>query len=111
MMVIWLDAQLPPSLAAWISKELGLDCHAVRDLGLRDAADMEIFQQASKAKAIVMTKDKDFVELLYQHGPPPFVIWLTCGNTSNESLKIICADRLMAAIKMIELGDELVEIN
>ncbi len=110
-MEIWLDAQLPPSLAGWISEELNLNCRAVRDLGLRDAADFEIFQQARAAKAIVMTKDRDFVELLYQHGPPPYVIWLTCGNTSNQNLRTICANQLSIAIQMLQSGSELVEIS
>ncbi|MFM9042410.1 MAG: hypothetical protein ACKOHJ_09300 [Vulcanococcus sp.] len=39
-MKLWLDAQLPPSLAGWINRQ-GLDLEAipVRELGLRDAID------------------------------------------------------------------------
>jgi predicted nuclease of predicted toxin-antitoxin system len=36
-----------------------------------------------------MTKDSDFVALLDRFGPPPQVIWITCGNTSNARLKEI----------------------
>jgi len=32
-MTIWLDAQLPPTLAPWLTDNLGVDRHAVRDLG------------------------------------------------------------------------------
>ena len=35
-MVLWLDAQLSPTLAAWLRRELGLDARPVRDLGLLD---------------------------------------------------------------------------
>ena len=31
----------------------------------------------------MITKDRDFVELLGRLGPPPKIIWITCGNTSN----------------------------
>jgi predicted nuclease of predicted toxin-antitoxin system len=58
-MTIWLDAQLPPSLAAWIATTFGVECHAVRDLSLRDAKDSQIFQAARDAEADVMTKDSD----------------------------------------------------
>jgi len=34
-----------------------------------------------------MTKDVDFVDLLDQHGAPPQVILVTCGNTSNSRLR------------------------
>ncbi len=41
--MIWLDAQLPPSLAQWIIENLDEPCVAVRDIGLRDAADFDIY--------------------------------------------------------------------
>jgi len=88
-MKIWRDAQLPPSAAGWITSTFGVECRAVRDLGLRDAKDSEIFRTARDAGAIVMTKDKDFVELYRRCGPPPVVLWVTCGNTSNVRLREI----------------------
>ena len=64
-MTLWLDAQLPPALARWISElPWGVDAVAVRELGLRDASDPEIFRQARAAGAVVMTKDRDFIRLL-----------------------------------------------
>ena len=80
-MIIWLDAQLPPSAAAWITAAFGIEARAVRDLGLSDAKDQPIFQAARAADAVVMTKDSDFVEMLQRLGPPPKVLWVTCGNT------------------------------
>ena len=72
-MTIWLDAQLPPSIATWITATIGIEAHAVRDLGLREAKDQDIFQAARTAGAVVMTKDSDFVELVRRLGPPPKV--------------------------------------
>ena len=80
---IWLDALLPPSLARWMSTDLGVDATALRELGLRDARDEEIFMAARAADAVVLTKDADFVALLERLGPPPRVLWVTCGNTTN----------------------------
>ena len=109
--MIWLDAQLPPSLATWIEENFKIKCKPVRDLGLRDSADFNIFQQAKLANAIVMTKDKDFVELLYTHKAPPKVIWLTCGNTSKDKLKELLNLHLNQTLRMLELGHDLVEIQ
>lgn len=82
-MKVWTDAQLSPAIARWIIEKFGVEANAVRDLGLRDASDPEIFEAARLKSAVVMTKDKDFVELVNRLGMPPQVIWLTCGNTSN----------------------------
>ena len=41
----------------------------MRELGLRDAVDPEIFQAARKVNAVVMTKDRDFINLLEHQGP------------------------------------------
>ncbi len=110
-MTIWLDAQLPPSVAARIQSTFGIECRAVRDLGLRDAKDHEIFDSARDADAVVMTEDRDFVELLDRLGPPPKVLWLTCGNTSNARPRDILTRLLPAALKLFEGGEILVEIS
>lgn len=110
-MTLWLDAQLPPSIAVWIQATFGIECHAARELGLRDAKDASIFQAARDAGAVVMTKDRDFVELLRRLGAPPQVLWLTCGNTSNARLREILASVLPAAVQLLERGERLVEIG
>lgn len=110
-MIIWLDAHLPPSAAAWITVTFGIETHAVRDLGLRNAKDPPIFQAARAAGAVVMTKDSDFVEMLQRLGPPPKVLWVTCGNTSNARLREILSRDLPAAITRLEGGENMVEIG
>ena len=110
-MMIWIDAQLSPSLAGWITQTFGIEAHAVRDLGFRDAKDSLIFQAARGANAIVLTKDSDFSRLLDQHGAPPKILWLTCGNTSNQNVRRILAETLAAALQLLESGETIVEIT
>jgi predicted nuclease of predicted toxin-antitoxin system len=110
-MKLWLDAQLSPALAQWMRRELNTEAVAVRDLGLRDAKDTEIFQRAKEADVIVMTKDSDFVVLLERFGPPPKVLWVTCGNTSNERMREILRARLLRAMALFDAGEALVEIS
>ncbi len=66
-----VDAQLPPILAQWLTTQFSIDCIAVRDIGLRDATDREIFDYARVNAATMITKDSDFVELMYRYGAPP----------------------------------------
>lgn len=110
-MTIWIDAQLSPAIAAWITTTLGVSAVAVRDLGLRDATDHEIFMAARRDQVIVMTKDSDFTQLLDRYGPPPQVIWLTCGNTSNAQLTRILTATLPHALALLAGGERLVEIS
>ena len=87
-MKIWLDAQLPPALAPWISTTFGVNGSAVRDLGLRDAEDQAIFDAARAASdVVILSKDSDFLEMLLRLGPPPRLLWLRCGNVTNRRLK------------------------
>lgn len=110
-MILWIDAQLSPALAPWIRANFGIETYAVRDLGLRDAKDPEIFLAAREAGAVVMTKDSDFIVLLERFGPPPRVLWLTCGNTSNLKLREILGRNLLLAREMLESGERVVEIS
>jgi len=82
-MIIWVDAHLSPAIAIWITETFNIQALALRDVGLRDAEDSEIFETARAQKIIFITKGSDFVDLISRLGPLPQVIWLTYGNTSN----------------------------
>lgn len=110
-MIIWVDAQLSPAIATWLTGTFVVQSIAVRDLGLREAADRAIFLAAKNASVVVMTKDSDFVMLLEDLGPPPQIIWLTCGNTSNARLRQLLTKALPQAIMLLESGEPLVEIR
>ena len=108
---IWVDAQLSPRTARWISEQFPFESKALRDLSLRDAEDYEIFEAARKSDAVILTKDADFLHLLERYGSPPKVLWLTCGNTSEAALQQLLANHLLAAIGILESGESLVEIG
>lgn len=111
MNAIWLDAQLSPLLAHWISQRYQKEVIPLRDLGLRDAKDKDIFEAAKKAQAMIVTKDSDFINLLDRYGSPPQIIWLRCGNTSNERMKSILSKCFPQALALLAAGEDLVEIN
>ncbi len=70
-MNIWIDAQLPPALAKWLTHNCAVESVSLRDLGLRDAKDIEIFEAARVANVMIMTKDSDFIDLVCRLGTPP----------------------------------------
>lgn len=111
MPAIWVDAQLAPAIALWIPTELSAPAHALRDLGLRDADDATIFAQARQHDAIILTKDADFPLLLNRLGPPPRIIWLTCGNTTNAELRSIIARHALELRTWIAGTEPLIEMR
>ena len=101
--VIWLDNHLSPALAERISKEFGEPCAQVRDLGLARAA--------RRSASVLVTKDRDFADLVTRLGPPPAIVLLSCGNTSNAYLRTVLRDQLAAALTLARDGEPLVEIG
>ena len=83
----------------------------MREFGLHRAKDPPIFQAARGAEAVVMTKDNDFLVLLDRFGPPPQILWITCGNTSNTRLKEVLKASLPRTIDLLRQGERLVEIS
>jgi predicted nuclease of predicted toxin-antitoxin system len=110
-MKIWIDAQLPPTLANWLIETLGLEASALRDLGLRDAQDMEIFEAARAENVVIMTKDSDFIDLVCRLGSPPQIFGLTCGNVTNRNLLQLLIATLPDALEQLRPGEMIVEIT
>lgn len=110
-MTFWVDAQLPPRLAAWSAQAFDCEAVAIRDHGLRDAKDAEIFDAARQAGVTVISKDADFVELVERQGAPPQVLWVTCGNSTNARLREILTQCLPDAMALLQKREPVVEIS
>ena len=111
-MKFWIDAQLSPALSLWINQFTNeVHAHSLRSLNLSDADDEVIFQQAKLHKAVIVSKDADFVKLLDRFGPPPHIIWITVGNSSNAHMHEILKKHLPTIIEMLNDGEPLIEIG
>ena len=110
-MNIWIDAQLPPALANWLTKTFSVKATSLRELNLRDAQDIEIFKAARLAKSVIMTKDSDFIDLVCRLGTPPQILWLTCGNVTNRNLQKLLSATLPNAIEKLKQEETIVEIS
>lgn len=65
-MKLWIDAQLSPALAPWLTATFQVEAVSLKFIGLRDSADREIFHAAREANAVLVSKDYDFVDLVEQ---------------------------------------------
>lgn len=92
---------------------LNFGCEAIhlRDVNMMTATDYEVFAFARSKKAILVSKDADFVEILEEKGPPPQLIWLTIGNTANANLQAVFKKHLPSALALLNSGSPIVEIQ
>lgn len=109
-MKLIVDAQLPPSLAEAL-RRVGCDAVAVRDIGLREARDVAIWDYALQNNAAILTKDEDFAERCLRSQNSPIVIWLRIGNATNPVLLDWLMPILPAVLARIEAGDRLIEVR
>lgn len=110
-MTIWLDAQLSPVLANWVRATFKVNCFPVRDISPLDTYDETLFSKAKGGADVIITKDIDLVNIVKRLGPPPRIIWMRMGNTSNAHLKSVLAERLPQALRMIGAGEVVVEMT
>ena len=65
------------------------DASQVRELGLENATDLEIFDFAKRNDFTIVTFDADFCDLSILRGFPPKIIWLRTGNTTTKNLELL----------------------
>jgi predicted nuclease of predicted toxin-antitoxin system len=104
-----VDAQLPPALARFL-RDRRHDAKAVREVGLRDAEDVDIWNYALKEGAAVITKDEDFALRAMSSNPCPAIIWLRVGNCSNRALLVWFEPLLPTIEKALAASERLIEV-
>lgn len=70
----------------------------VRQLGLENDLDIDIWQYAKEFEYTIVTFDSDFYDISNLKGHPPKIIWLRTGNTTTNFL----AELIIAKNSIIE---------
>ena len=66
----------------------------VTALGLGTSPDQEIWSYAGEHGRVIVSKDSDFRQLAFLHGPPPKVVWLRVGNASTATVLQVLLDHV-----------------
>jgi predicted nuclease of predicted toxin-antitoxin system len=69
----------------------------VRDLDLQAVTDAEVLRVAAERDLVVVTKDKDFADIVTTRGDGPKILWLMLGNVATDEI----ADSILAAAESI----------
>lgn len=78
----------------------------VTALGLDAATDQEIWEYARERGHVIVSKDSDFRQLAFLHGPPPKVVWLRVGNASTATVLQVLLDHVEAVEAFSASEDE-----
>jgi predicted nuclease of predicted toxin-antitoxin system len=87
-MKFFIDTQLPPKLAKFLSEE-GFD--AIHSTDLQNGhllSDKEITLLAVQQERIIVTEDSDFFDRFFIKGIPPIILFVKLGNISNNQLRL-----------------------
>jgi len=103
------DVHIPPRLAASLRAQ-GFEAVHVFDVGLEAADDSTIWDYAKDRDAIIVTKDRDFVQMDFTH-PGPRIVLVCLGNSSNRLLMDKFFALLPAILGHFEAGQRIVELR
>ncbi|MGH9902441.1 MAG: DUF5615 family PIN-like protein, partial [Pyrinomonadaceae bacterium] len=59
----------------------------VRDVGLKEADDPDVWDYAKRNDLTVVSKDSDFHQRSFVFGAPPKVIWVRLGNCATSDVE------------------------
>ncbi len=87
-MKLLFDQHLSHKLVAQLADEFPASQH-VRNLGLKDGSDDQLWEFAKQEGFVVVTKDEDFHTRSVLRGHPPKVLWIRSGNCSAELVETL----------------------
>jgi len=102
-MKLLFDQNLSPRLTRLLDDIYANSVH-VREVGLRDASDLEIWEYAKAYGYAIVSKDSDFQQRSLLLGAPPKFIWLRVGNCTVKRTEELLRS-YSAAIHTFDLDD------
>ena len=82
------------------------DSRHVTDVDLDTSTDVEIWAWAGEHDHVIVSKDSDFRQLAFLHGPPPKAIWLRLGNASTSDILKVLRDHVEDVTRFCATEDE-----
>jgi predicted nuclease of predicted toxin-antitoxin system len=110
---IWLDTQISPIIAKWMTEYTGIVFKSSYILSLNTLTDTAIYEKAKAAgNVIIISKDADFHELISRLGSPPKLINLKKGSSDNRLLWEFLKPNINHAINILASSDvDIVELD
>ena len=91
-MRLLFDQNLSPFLCQVVGDRFPGSIH-VREIGLSQAADSNVWDYAVRHDFTIVTKDAHFRQMSFLRGYPPKVVWVRIGNCSTKAIKALLLAR------------------
>ena len=91
-MKLLFDENLSPRLVELLAADFP-GCTHIEFLGMRGAADTAVWNYARENGYAIVSKDNDFRQRAFLHGPPPKVVWLSVGNAGTNPIATLIRAR------------------
>ncbi len=97
-MKLLFDENLSHRLVKLLAGEFPGSEH-VRNVSLKSATDILIWEYARQNDFAIVSKDVDFEQRALLHGHPPKVVWVRLGNCSTAEVETLLRTRLGDLLK------------
>ena len=84
---------------------------AVRDIGLRESRDSEIWERYVRTGEVIDSKDDDFARRVRDVVTGLSVVWLRVGNSSKRALEAWWVPLLPTIVEQLTAGERLIEVR
>lgn len=85
-MKLLFDQNLSHKLARRLADLFPNSTH-VREVGLKEAEDPEVWEYAKQQEFLIVSKDADFHQRSFLFGFPPKVVWMRLGNCTTAEVE------------------------
>ena len=103
-MILLFDQNLSHHLVTALGDDYP-DSKHVRNVGMKDAPDTEVWNYAKAHGFMIVSKDSDFHQRSLLLGSPPKVIWVRLGNCSTKAVESILRAHI-EDVKAFEADEE-----
>lgn len=97
-MKLLLDQNLSHQLVVRLA-DIYPDSEHVRNIGMKNADDVMLWDYAKQHGFVLVTKDEDFHARSLLFGHPPKVLWVRGGNCSTELVETLLRKNLSEILK------------
>ncbi len=104
-MKLLFDQNVSRHLVLALAAEFAGSAH-VGELGLAEADDLTIWRHAGEHGYVLVSKDNDFRQLAFLHGPPPKVVWLRVGNVATKKIEALLRRSVEAIAAFVVAPEE-----
>ena len=103
-MKLLFDQNISHRLVAQV-KDILPDSKQVRDLGIENYSDIQIWEYAKTHDYVILTFDADFYNFSLVWGQPPKIVWVRSQNQTSKNIEFLLRKHLISIFDFYKDND------